>query len=121
MKLAGHNQLYVEFLKRLSYQIRFAWKWYDLLGLGKDMWRWTLKNFLNLPLILYCLLKFLCDPHKTLTNLLFLRKLASVATSRLRIFTLLLTIVAGVTQDVLGNRKVQLFRHTNTGGFLLSS
>jgi hypothetical protein len=62
----------------------------------------------------------LIDPHKTLTNLLFLRKSASVATSRLRIFTLLLPIVAGVALDVLGNRKVQLFRHTNTGGFLLS-
>jgi hypothetical protein len=41
------------------------------------------------------------------------------ACSRLRIFTLLLPIVAGVALDVLGNRKVQLFRHTNTGGFLL--
>jgi hypothetical protein len=45
--------------------------------------------------------------------------LASVATCRLRIFTLLLPIVVGVALDVLGNRKVQLFRHTNTGGFLL--
>ncbi len=55
----------------------------------------------------------------TLTNLLFLRKSASVATSRLRIFTLFLPIVAVVALDVLGNRIVQLFRHTNTGGFLL--
>jgi hypothetical protein len=54
----------------------------------------------------------------TLTNLLFLRKSASVATSRLRIFTLLLPTVAGIALDVLGNRKVKLFRHTNTGGFL---
>jgi hypothetical protein len=106
-------------LKGLSHQIKFAWKWYDSLGLGKDMWRWTFKNFFTLHLILNCLLKFLCDPHKTLTNLLFLRKSASVATWRLRIFTLLLPIVAGVALDVLGNRKVQLFRHTNTGGFLL--
>ncbi len=106
-------------LKGLSHQIRFAWKWWDSLGLGKDMWRWTFKNLFTLPLILYCLLKFLCDPHETLTNLLFLRKSASVATSRLRIFTLLLPFVVGVALDVLGNRKVQLFRHTNTGGFLL--
>jgi hypothetical protein len=41
-------------LKGLSHQIKFAWKWYDSLGLGKDMWRWTLKNFFTLPLILYC-------------------------------------------------------------------
>jgi hypothetical protein len=55
-------------------------------------------------------LKFLHDPHKTLTNLLFLRKSASVATCRLRIFTLLLPIIAGVVAlDVLGNRKEQLF------------
>jgi hypothetical protein len=45
-------------------------------------------------------------------------KSASVATSRLRLFTLLLPIVAGVALDVLENRKVQLFRHTNTGRFL---
>ncbi len=32
-------------LKGLSHQIRFAWKWYGLLGLGKDMWRWTFKFF----------------------------------------------------------------------------
>ncbi len=50
-------------LKGLSHQIRFAWKWYGSLGLGKDMWRWTLKFFFTLPLILYRLLKFLCDPH----------------------------------------------------------
>ncbi len=99
-------------LKGLSHQIKFALKWYDSLGVGKDMWRWTLKNFFTLPLILYSLLKFLYDPHKTLINLLFLRKSASVATCRLRIFTLLLPIVAGVALDVLGNRKVQLFRYT---------
>ena len=58
---------------------------------------------------MYRLLKFLCDPHYTLTSLLFLRKSVSVATSRLRIFTLLLPIVAGVALDVLGNQKVQLY------------
>ncbi len=39
-------------LKGLSHLIRFAWKWYGSLGLGKDMWRWTFKIFLTLPLIL---------------------------------------------------------------------
>ncbi len=33
-------------LKWLSHQIKFAWKWYDSLGLGKDMWRLTFKHFL---------------------------------------------------------------------------
>ncbi len=55
----------------------------------------------------------------TRTNLLFLRKSASVATSQLRMITLLLPIVAGVALDVLGDQKVQLFRHANTGGFSL--
>ncbi len=32
-------------LKGLSHPIRFAWKWYGSLGLGKDIWRWTFKNF----------------------------------------------------------------------------
>ncbi len=83
------------------------------------MCHWTNKFFFTLSLILYCLLKFLCDPHLTVTNLLFLRKSASVATSRLRIFTLLLPIVAGVALDVLGNWNVQLFCHTNNGRFIL--
>jgi hypothetical protein len=52
-------------------------------------------------------------------NLLFLWNPVRVAISRLRIFTQLLLIVAGVAQDVLGNWEVQLFRHTYTGGFLL--
>jgi hypothetical protein len=34
-------------------------------------------------------------------------------------FEVELPIVAGLALDVLGNRKVQLFRHTNSGGFLL--
>ncbi len=83
------------------------------------MWRWTFKNNYTLSLILYCRLKFLCDPHYTLTNLLFLRKSPSVATRQLRIIILLLPIVAGVALDVLGSQNVQLFCHTNTGGFLL--
>jgi hypothetical protein len=33
-------------LKGLSRHIRFAWKGYGSLGLGKDMWRWTFKFFL---------------------------------------------------------------------------
>jgi hypothetical protein len=68
--LGPPNPRLKEALKGLSHQIKFAWKWYDSLGLGKDMWRWTFKKFFTLPLILYCLLKFFCDPHKILTNLL---------------------------------------------------
>ncbi len=30
----------------------------------------------------------------------------------------LLPTVVGVALDAVGNRKVQLFRHNNTGGFL---
>jgi hypothetical protein len=47
----------------------------------------------------------------------FPRKSASVATSWLRIFTLVLQIGAGIALNVLGNWKGQLFRHTNTGDF----
>ncbi len=36
-------------LKGLSHQIKFAWKWYGSLGLGKEMWRWTFKIFLYSP------------------------------------------------------------------------
>jgi hypothetical protein len=52
-------------------------------------------------------------------NLLFLRKLVSVAICRFIIFTYLLPIVAGVALVVLGNRAMQLFRGKNTGKFLL--
>jgi hypothetical protein len=52
---------------------------------------------------------------------LFLRKPANVATTRLKIFTLLLLTVAGVVLDALGNRIVPLFHHNNTGGFLFCS
>jgi hypothetical protein len=45
-------------------------------------------------------------------------KLVNVATCRFRIFTHLLPIVAGLALDVLGDQEVQLFRHTNAGGFL---
>jgi hypothetical protein len=57
--------------------------------------------------------------HLTLTNLPFLRKSISVATSRLIIFTHLLPVVAGVALDVLGVQEVQIFSHTDTGRFLL--
>jgi hypothetical protein len=56
---------------------------------------------------------------KHLQIYLFSRKLVNVAISRLRIFTNLLPIVVGVALDVVGNRNVQIFCHTNTGGFLL--
>jgi hypothetical protein len=49
----------------------------------------------------------------------FLRKLASVATNLLRIFTHILPIVVGTALDVLGNQEVKIFHHTNTGGFLV--
>jgi hypothetical protein len=39
--------------------------------------------------------------------------------SQLGIFTHLLQIIADVAPDVLGNREVQIFCHTNTGGFLI--
>ncbi len=47
----------------------------------------------------------------------FLRKPASVATTPLRIFTLLLPTVPGVVLDALGNQKVLLFHHINTADF----
>ncbi len=77
------------------------------------------KKIFYSPFNIVLSVEVLMRPTQTLTNLLFLRKLASVATCRLRIFTLLVPIVMGVALDVLGNRKVQLFRHTNTGRFLL--
>ncbi len=78
-----------------------------------------IKIFLNSPFNFVSSDEVLMRPTLNTYRLLFLRKSVSVATSRLRICTLLLPIVAGVALDVLGNRKVQLFRHTNTGGFLL--
>jgi hypothetical protein len=54
---------------------------------------------------------------KFFTSLIFLRKAVSVATCLFRIFTHVLTIVAGVALDVLGKQEVQLFCHTNTGRF----
>jgi hypothetical protein len=42
-------------LKGLSHQIRFAWKWYVSLGLGKDMWRWAFKILkLSLKFCIVC-------------------------------------------------------------------
>jgi hypothetical protein len=52
---------------------------------------------------------------------LFLRKPANVATTRLKIFTLLVPTVAGVVLDTLGSRIVPLFHHITTGGFLFCS
>ncbi len=47
----------------------------------------------------------------------FLRKPANVATTPLRIFTLLLPTVPGVVLDALRNQKVPLFHHINTADF----
>ncbi len=79
-----------------------------------------IEKMFDSPFYFVLSVEVLMRPTQNNTNLLFLRMSASVATSRLRIFTLLLPIVAGVALDVLVNRKVQLFHHTNTGGFLLS-
>ncbi len=58
---------------------------------------------------------------KHLPSDLFLRKPANVATNQLKIFTFLVPTVAGVVLDTLGNRKVPLFHHINTGEFLFCS
>ncbi len=71
----------------------------------------------NFVLAVEILMRPTLNTYRTID--LFLRKSASVATKRLRIFTHLLPIVVGVAVDVLGNRKVQLFHHNNTGEFLL--
>ncbi len=79
-----------------------------------------IKKFVDSPFNFILSVEVLMRPTlNTYQFLLFLRKSASVATSRLRIFTLLLPIVADLALDVLGNRKVQLFCHTSTGRFLL--
>ncbi len=73
-------------LKEPSHQIRIAWKWYGRIGLGEDMRRWIFKYFKS---SFQFLISLWCsrDPHQLLTNSLFLRKLARVDTSQLRIPT----------------------------------
>jgi hypothetical protein len=78
-----------------------------------------IKNFLNSPFNFALAVEVLMRPTLNTYQFTFLRKLASVATSRLRIFTYLLPSVAGVALDVLGNREVQLFHHIKGRRFLL--
>jgi hypothetical protein len=59
-KLITSDYLEKASLKGPSRQIRFAWKWFGSIGRGKTL---DLKKMFILPLILYWLLKFLCDPH----------------------------------------------------------
>ncbi len=79
------------------------------------MWRWTFIKWYTF--IFNGPMEFFCNSNWTLINLPFFRKLASVDTSQLQMYSCHSPVVAGNAKHIIVNRLVHLFRHTTSGGF----